>query len=163
MRILKVIHDFLPYHTAGSELYCFHLARELAARHTVRVLFTEVDPTRQQYSWRRTSYLDVEGYEVVHNHLYPTFEHTYADPQMDRVFEQVLQDAAPDVVHIHHLLNHSINYITIARRRGIPVVMTLHDYWLSCPNYGQRLKPDAGVCEEVVPDACADCIARYNA
>ena len=30
MRILHAIHDFLPRHRAGSELYAFHLCRELA-------------------------------------------------------------------------------------------------------------------------------------
>jgi hypothetical protein len=30
MRILQVIHDFVPQHVAGSELYCYYLARALA-------------------------------------------------------------------------------------------------------------------------------------
>ena len=34
MRILHAIHDFLPRHRAGSEIYAFELARELSRRAT---------------------------------------------------------------------------------------------------------------------------------
>ena len=38
LRLLHAIHDFLPRHRAGSEIYTYHLARELAARHDVVVV-----------------------------------------------------------------------------------------------------------------------------
>jgi ABC-type branched-subunit amino acid transport system ATPase component len=46
MRILHAIHDFLPRHAAGSEIYAFHLCRQLARRHDVRVLVAEHDSAR---------------------------------------------------------------------------------------------------------------------
>jgi len=54
MRILHAIHDFLPRHAAGSEIYAFHLCRELAARHHVHVLAAEYDPGRPHgtLTWR---------------------------------------------------------------------------------------------------------------
>lgn len=162
MRILQVIHDFLPHHAAGSELYCFYLSRELARSHSVYLLFTEVDHGRSQYEVRRSSYFGLPYYEVVHNHLYRRFEDTYADPRMDRIFSKVLDEVRPDVVHLQHLLNHSIGYLDIARKRGIPVVFTLHDYWLSCPNGGQRIRPDLHVCDAIELDACGECIRRFG-
>ena len=44
MRILHAIHDFLPRHRAGSEIYAFELARELSRRADVFVLAAEYDP-----------------------------------------------------------------------------------------------------------------------
>ena len=44
MRVLHAIHDFLPRHRAGSEIYAFELAREQSARHDVFVLAAEYDP-----------------------------------------------------------------------------------------------------------------------
>jgi len=160
MRILQVIHDFLPHHAAGAELYCFYLSRQLAKRHSVYLMFTEVDHAKPQYYHRRSSYMGLPFYEVTHNHVYRRFEDTYADPAMDRVFASVLDDVRPDVVHFQHLLNHSIDYIPIARKRGIPVVFTLHDYWLSCPNGGQRIRPDLHVCEEIETDNGSGLIER---
>lgn len=46
MRVLHAIHDFLPRHRAGSELYAFHLCRAQAGRHEVAVLCAEYDPSR---------------------------------------------------------------------------------------------------------------------
>jgi glycosyltransferase involved in cell wall biosynthesis len=162
MRILQVIHTFLPHHAAGSELYTFYLAQELRKRHSVYLLCTEVDHAKAQYHYRRSSYQGLPYYEVIHNHLYRRFEDTYADPRMDRIFTRILDEVRPDVVHLQHLLNHSINYIALAKRRGIPVVFTLHDYWLSCFHGGQRIRPDLEVCEEVGGARCADCARRYG-
>lgn len=162
MRILQVIHDFLPHHAAGSELYCFYLSKQLAKRHSVYVMFTEVDHARPQYYYRRSSYMGLPVYEVTHNHIYRRFEDTYADPKMDQVFSRILDEVRPDVVHLQHLLHHSINYISIAKKRGIRVVFTLHDYWLSCPNGGQRIRPDLQVCDPIALEDCADCIRKFG-
>ncbi len=162
MRILQVIHDFLPHHAAGSELYCYYLSKQLSKRHSIYLMFTEVDHAKPQYYYRRSSYMGLPLYEVTHNHIYRRFEDTYADPKMDRVFSRILDEVRPDVVHLQHLLNHSINYITIARKRCIPVVFTLHDYWLSCPNGGQRIRPDLHVCDPMVLEDCADCIRKFG-
>ena len=62
MRILHALHDFLPRHRAGSELYAFHLARTLAQRHEVTILCAEYDPTRAHGSLTRRTY---EGLPVV--------------------------------------------------------------------------------------------------
>ena len=162
MRILQVIHDFLPHHAAGSELYTFYLAKELQKRHSVYVMFTEVDHAKAQYHYRRSSYQGLPYYEVVHNHLYRRFEDTYVDARMDGVFSRILDEVRPDVVHLQHLLNHSLGYIAIAKKRGIPVVFTLHDYWLSCFNGGQRIRPDLAVCDEIDVSSCADCARKFG-
>ncbi len=44
MKILQVIHDYLPRHTGGSEIHAHQTARELARRgHAVTALYTERD------------------------------------------------------------------------------------------------------------------------
>src|SRR5262249_10212779 len=45
LRILHAIHDFLPRHLAGSEIYAYELARELALNHDVSILTSEFDAT----------------------------------------------------------------------------------------------------------------------
>lgn len=58
-----------------------------------------------------------------------------------------LQEAQPDVIHMHniaHQLTPSI--LWAARKAGVPVVQTLHDYKLICPNY--RLYTKGSVCEQ---------------
>ena len=53
-----------------------------------------------------------------------------------RGIEAVLDDLRPDVVHLHNIYHQlSPSVLAPIRRRGIPAVMTLHDYKLACPTY----------------------------
>lgn len=53
-----------------------------------------------------------------------------------RGMEQALDEFRPDVVHAHNVYHQlSPSVLHAAARRGVPVVMTLHDYKLACPTY----------------------------
>ena len=56
MKILQVVHDFLPKHRAGAEIYTYNLCKELAARHDIRLLYAEHLPQRPNYSVARGKY-----------------------------------------------------------------------------------------------------------
>lgn len=54
-----------------------------------------------------------------------------------RKFEALLKEVRPDVVHAHNIYHQiSPSILPVAKRLGVPVVMTLHDYHLVSPNYG---------------------------
>ena len=163
MRVLQVIHDFLPNHQAGSELYCYHLSKALQRRgHEVSLFYSEIDHERDTFSTRRGVFDGIPFVEIVNNHSYQSFHETYLNPEVERVFEQYLDEWKPDVVHFHHL--HSLSYgcVDACRRRRLPVVFTLHDYWLTCPRGGgQRFRAEGKVCREVDTSLCAQCVSRY--
>lgn len=73
-----------------------------------------------------------------------------------RRFAHLLDRVRPDVVHAHniyHQLTPSI--LDAARGRGIPVVMTVHDYKLVCPRYDMlRHGRPCDACIEAGPTAC---------
>jgi glycosyltransferase involved in cell wall biosynthesis len=51
-------------------------------------------------------------------------------------FSRLLAAWTPDVVHLHNIYHHlGAPIIGIAKRHGVPVVMTLHDYKPFCPDY----------------------------
>ncbi len=163
MKILEVIHDFLPRHTAGSEVYTFKLSKELQKRgHEVCLFFTECDRSAVQYSLREYTFEGLPCFEAVVNRHYSDFTETYLNPAMEEVFGGILEKTRPDVIHLQHLINHSLGYTRMARERGIPVVFTLHDYWLTCPLGGQRIRPDLAICRELDPAKCCRCISRYS-
>jgi glycosyltransferase involved in cell wall biosynthesis len=158
MKILQVIHDFLPRHNAGSEICTYYLSRELGRRHEVAVFCTECIPDKAQYTLYERRYEGIPVFEAVHNHAYRTFEQTYLDARMDRLFRGILRRFRPDVVHLQHLQYHSIGYIREAHALGIPVVFTLHEYFLLCPRKGLMLRDDLSLCSGVDVDRCADCL-----
>jgi len=52
-------------------------------------------------------------------------------------FDKLLDEAKPDIVHAHNIYHQlSPSILAAAKKRRVPVVMTLHDYHLVSPNYG---------------------------
>ena len=158
LRLLHVIHDFLPRHAAGSEIYTFELCRELARRHHVTVLCADFDPSRPHghVTWRTHQGLPVV--EIVNNWVARTFEATYRPALINEQIEHVLHAVQPDVVHVHNLLNLSFDLPAMARAGGSRVVATLHDYTLVCASGGQRLHvAERHVCHTIDTERCARC------
>lgn len=57
-------------------------------------------------------------------------------PAARRGMEQVLEVFRPDVVHLHNIYHQlSPSILRPLENKGIPAVMTLHDYKLACPTY----------------------------
>jgi glycosyltransferase involved in cell wall biosynthesis len=163
MKVLEVIHDFLPRHQAGSELYCYHISKQLQkSGHDVRLFYTEIDHSRPQYSVRTGEYDGLPFWEIVNNHTYRHFQETYDNPTLENVFAEVLDVFCPDCVQFHHIMSLSYGCVRLCKERGMPVVFTLHDYWLTCPRGGQRYKGNGSVCEVHRFQSCAECISRYS-
>ena len=160
-RVLHAIHDFLPRHRAGSEIYAAQLCKALAPRHHVTIVCADYDPVRAhgQLTWRLHD--EVPVVEIANNWVCATFEDTYRSPLMSARLEQVLDIVQPQVVHAHNLLNLSFDLPAAARARGIPVVATLHDYTLVCASGGQRLhRAESHVCRTIDTSRCARCFVE---
>jgi glycosyltransferase involved in cell wall biosynthesis len=60
--------------------------------------------------------------------------------------DRLLDIARPDLCHAHNIYHHiSPSILGLLARRGVPVVLTLHDLKIACPAY-QMLATD-GICE----------------
>ena len=80
-----------------------------------------------------------------------------------RSISKLIEDTQPDILHCHniyHQLTPSI--IGVAKKFGLPVVLTLHDYKLVCPTYSRlRDEQPCSDCQggdffNVVINRCAD-------
>src|SRR5262249_2123754 len=137
MRLVHAIHDFLPRHRAGSELYALALCRELARRHLVTIVCAEYDPARAHGTVTGRVYDGPPVVEIVNNWRAEQFSDSYRPGAINQALEHVLRATDPHVLHIHNLLNLSFDLPAIAQARGIRSVATLHDYTLVCPSGGQ--------------------------
>ncbi|MEM9382996.1 MAG: glycosyltransferase, partial [Planctomycetota bacterium] len=163
MRVLYVTHLYPPAHSAGVEVFASTTARLLAGSgHRVTVLTTEKDIARPDLSMRRSSHEGVEVVELVNNLFARRFDETWRRPAIDRAFEGLLDELRPDLVHVHHLLYLSSGLLEVCRRRGIPVVLTLHDFWLGCARFGQLLHADGSRCASVDPARCGTCLPSLD-
>ena len=158
LRVLHAIHDFLPRHRAGSEIYACDLARELSKRHDVFIASAEYDPSAPHGTIRWRAYEGLPVIEIVNNWEFEDFDHSYSSPRMNRQLEHVLDATRPDVLHIHNLLNLSFDLPRLARERGTVTVATLHDYTLVCVSGGQRVHAaEAHICDTIDVDRCSRC------
>jgi glycosyltransferase involved in cell wall biosynthesis len=164
LRLLHAIHDFLPRHQAGSEIYAATLCQALMRRgHHVTVLAAVLDPARRHGDLIWRVFEGVPVVEIVNNWEFRSFGETYRAPNLLPVLDHVLRATQPDVLHVHNLLNLSFDLPRQARARGARVVGTLHDYTLVCPSGGQRIhRAERHVCHRIEPDRCARCFAESS-
>jgi glycosyltransferase involved in cell wall biosynthesis len=162
LRVLHVIHDFLPRHRAGSELYAQQLALAQKRRGIdAQILCAEYEPSLAHATLRARAYRELVVHEVINNWAFGSFAETYGSPALDRVFAQVIDDTQPAVVHVHNLLNLSFGLPSLARARGVPTVATLHDHALVCPSGGQRIHlAERHVCDRIEPARCVRCFRQ---
>ncbi len=168
MRILQVIHGYPPRYNAGSEIYTQTVARALVhAGHEVAVFTREEDPFRPDYEVCTEA--DQEEPRIgLHLINMARSGEVYRHELVDRRFEELADAFQPDVIHVGHLHHLATSIVDAAHRRGLPVVFTLHDFWLMCPR-GQFLQTNLGrpdlwaLCDGQDDRKCAvHCFSRYH-
>lgn len=135
MKILKVIHGYPPTFNAGSEVYTRSICEELIKKHEVMVFTREKDEYRLDFELRQK----VQGSVPLMLINMPREKDGYNHPKVNQIFVQLLHDWQPDVVHIGHLNHLSTGILKVCHQMAIPIVFTLHDFWLMCPR-GQFLQ-----------------------
>ncbi len=158
MKILYVIHVYWPNYQAGSENYTHYIAQEMKKRgHDVSVFTVE---TLSDNSYHVERY-DEDGVFVFKIHknddAIRSLDDTYIDSKIDNIFNKVICELQPDIVHIQHLRNLSVNIIDIIKGNDIPVIFTLHDIWIECFQ-GKRLEtPTEKLCTGASLEKCSMC------
>lgn len=132
MKIVQV-HNF--YQQPGGEDQVYAAEFELLVQHGHAV---------RQYSAHNAEVGKTHGFEMVYRPIWN--RRTY------RQVGDLIREFRPDVVHCHNtfpIISPAIYYA--ARRAGVPVVQTLHNYRLICP--AATLFRDGHVCQ--------DCVGRF--
>ena len=162
IRVVHAIHDYLPRHQAGSELYVAHLAAEQRrAGDQPAVLAAEFDAADAHGRLRWRVHDGVPVAELVNAWRFGSFADTYQNEAITTAAAHALDVLQPHVLHVHNLLNLALTLPAMARARGMAVVATLHDHTLVCPSGGQRLhRRESHVCRAIDPPRCARCFAE---
>lgn len=160
MRVLIAIHGFPPTYYGGAERAGERIAHWLAKNgHHVEVFTIErLDASEQKLETR------IENQVIVHRLFLDmkskpfSFKDTYENPEIAIAFQKLLKDGVFDIVHLvsGYLLGGQI--IDLTRKIGIPVVVTLTEYWFMCSRLN-LLRVDDELC--IGPesdDKCARCL-----
>ena len=163
VKILKVIHGYPPRFNAGAEVYGQMLCRELAKRHKVDVFTRSENPFIVDYSLSE----EKDGHVTLHVINLPLEKHRYrhSHARVDEKFQEILKKIAPDVIHIGHLNHLSLTLVNMIPET-IPIIYTVHDYWLICPR-GQFIQRHNdqdlwALCDKQEDEKCAlHCYSGY--
>jgi glycosyltransferase involved in cell wall biosynthesis len=134
MKILQVSHGLPPKENAGVELYTFYLSKALFhLNHQVHIFCREEDPKKEEFSFFEEKTNGIRVTRVVNNLTKIPDPRVYYDNHFfDGIFTKILKQERPDLVHFQHFIALSANLMGIAKDEGIPVVFTLHDFFILC-------------------------------
>jgi len=135
----------------GAERYMFDLQDLLVERGNVVVPFAMKDGRNRVSGWSDRFVSPVETGRVKFNLSgLKTAGRVLYSFEARRKFARLLDEVKPDVIHLHNIYHQiSPSILPAAKERGIPVVMTAHDYHLIAPNYS--LFHDGKICEHTHP------------
>lgn len=126
---IKILEDF------GHEVSSFSMANE-KNREDINLKSVDVKPYEDRQGFRDTL-------KAVKNFFY--------NSNVAAEFEKLLLEFKPDIIHIHIVYGRLTNAIIgVARKHGVPVVQSVHEFRLLCPVY-TCLDQQNNVCEK-----CAD-------
>jgi glycosyltransferase involved in cell wall biosynthesis len=163
MKVVLVSHHYPPVHIGGVELIVERIARWLTQQgHQVEVVC--VENVQAAAADRVTARQDVVDGVAVHRlqlelgEIPYTLGLIYRNERLGDWMRDLLNRSRPDVVDVHSCYLTSTSVIDAARSLGLPVLLTLHDYWFLCP-WMALLKPDGRRCPGARSAAeCAWCL-----
>lgn len=139
MKILYLIHQFMPEFNTGTEKFIYNLAAmSQKAGHNVKVItYSFYDKKQYDYRIGKIFFKDFlyHGIPVTalrHRNV-PISEHySLVDPELAAVAKAIIEKEKPDVVHVGHTMRMA-EIVHQLKLLKVPYILTLTDYFLICP------------------------------
>lgn len=132
MKIIQV-NKFL-YPKGGADKYCLTLIEELSKQGETIIPFGMADHRNIKSSWQEYFSENIDYHQA--GNYFKIATRLIWNQEAAAKFAALLDKTKPDLIHAHNIYHQLSPAILVeAKKRKIPVVMTLHDYKLACPNY----------------------------
>lgn len=146
MRRLLIGNKYF-FRKGGAETYLFDLFDELPARGWELVQFSmqheRNEPT--PYAPYFVDKVDYHEHGSLIGEARAAMRLLYSN-QARANMERLVRDTRPHLAHLHNIYHQiSPSILPVLKRHGVPVVMTLHDLKLACPNY--KMRTGGKICE----------------
>ena len=160
MRLLHIVHQYPPDFRGGTEYYTQMLAAAQAETGHMTAVFAPAPVAGPpNLSDQVENGVQVYRAAVGQRSRTQVFWQSFRQPGLRATFNDVLELAQPELVHIQHLMGLPFDLIDDLEAAALPFVVTLHDYWYQCANAQLITNTDGSLCAG--PDAsgvnCASC------
>lgn len=135
MKILQINKFF--FLKGGSERYFFDLSELLTNKGHQVIVWSTKHPQNFSFPSQElfASYNDFSEKESLFKKLFKA-KRIFWNKEAGKKLEKIIKIEKPDIAHLHNISTHfSPSIIFVLKKYNIPIVMTLHDYKLFCPNY----------------------------
>lgn len=146
MNILQV--NKYNYFAGGSERYYIDVSNLLKRNGHKVAYFSMQSPKNHKSIWNKyfSKFVPLDNVKL-NNFVGVFLSMVYSNDSRVKI-ARLMDEFKPDIVHIHNIYNHiSPSILYEIRKRGIPVVYTLHDYHLITPNY--IFFHNGNICEKI--------------
>ncbi|MFA6306380.1 MAG: glycosyltransferase family 4 protein [Patescibacteria group bacterium] len=132
-RVLKILQiNKFYYLKGGSERHMFDITQILEQKGHAVIPFSMQDPRNKTSEYDKYFISEVDLNKFSLKNIVKFFWNYDAV----RKLEILIRNEKPDIAHLHNIAHQfSPAIIYVLKKHKIPVVQTLHDYKLICPNY----------------------------
>lgn len=161
MNILHYCLGFPPYRTGGLTKYAIDLATKQSEDNEVYVMWPGRYGLTPKVRFVQKKKGDrLHSVEVINPMPVPLLEgiqdaSIYMKDVDGRVYEDFLQEHKIEVVHAHTLMGLHKELLTAAKRLGIRVIFTVHDFFGICPKV--NFMNGSTLCDESSVLSCENC------
>ena len=146
MRVLFITNTFPPaINAGGAEIASYHTCQELLRRGIdCSILFVNNRMPEAMDTWYTLDSLPVHRIN-----FYTRRQRAITDVFDRRIYRAVrreLRQLKPDLIHVSNVSGATLSPFVAGRTLGVPIVSTLHDLWLLCPN-NMMLRADGSLCD----------------
>lgn len=124
---------FAPYTYGGATVVAEQVAHQLMARHGCRITAVSA-MSRADLPPYTVMKVEKDGIVNFLINLPPgrAYAEHYDNPRVTEIFARLIDDLAPDLLHAHCIQEIGAGILPMARRRNLPVVLSVHDFWWLC-------------------------------
>lgn len=133
-KITHLVHGWPPFARGGTESYAEWLVRQQLREREVSVYARLADTSRAKGAVVELHDDGARVRLVTNNFLQrdPFSRNALRDRDLERDFARFLAAERPELLHVHHLSGHTFSLVRVARKLGIPIVHSIHDWWSLC-------------------------------
>lgn len=158
MRVLQVVHDFVPETMAGAEINTYKLSVDLRDRYNyeVSVFCRGWNFEHEPYHVRDELFDGLAVRRVDFGRQVRPNSWRRHDRRVDDLLRRTIEETRPQLIHIQHFIYLSTNIVAVAKEYGLPVVVSLRNFWFRCPR-GSLLYHDDSLCDRRPGTHCLSC------
>lgn len=146
MKICRILYTYSPYSLGGADIYAEKIHKELIKRTNSSSIVITINPHKgdvvEDYPEGRIYRLHpfnistqhAVGKEPMIKQCIWSFLDLYSF-HLSRKIVNILKLEKPDIVHLHTPVDVSLSAVNAVKKVGLPLVYTLHDYFLLCRKF----------------------------